>query len=168
VADLVTGRELRWKAAGDETAVRIEESGNRGTLHVGERSIPYVVHARDEQGGWVEIGGKNSRFYVHRHRDEVAVWLDGRTYRLSRVQTGRTAEDNIPSGSGEVRALMPGKVLRIEVRPGDRVVEKQTVIIMESMKMESALTAPQAGTVMAVNCEVGQIVEMGAILVIIE
>ena len=63
---------------------------------------------------------------------------------------------------------MPGKVLRIDVRAGDTVEEKQALVIMESMKMESALRAPKAGRVTAIRCEPGQIVEMGELLMLIE
>ena len=48
---------------------------------------------------------------------------------------------------GRITALMPGKILRLEVSLGDAVTENQTVATMESMKMESALHAPQGGRV---------------------
>ena len=71
------------------------------------------------------------------------------------------------TGRGEITALMPGKILRIEVKVGDTVAEKQTVAIMESMKMESALHAPKAGRVAAIHCQPGQVVEMGELLIVI-
>src|SRR5262249_16505419 len=119
-------------------------------------------------GGWVEIDGKNQRFYIHRNADEVSVWIQGHTFRLKKVQKGQTTEQSPATGSGEVRALMPGKVLRIEVGEGDAVSEKQTVGTMECMKMETTLTAPRAGTVTAIKCQIGQVVDMGQLLVIIE
>jgi len=48
------------------------------------------------------------------------------------------------------------------------VSEKQTLVTMESMKMETAMAAPRAGKVTAVKCQVGQTVDMGELLVIIE
>lgn len=161
----MTGRELHWKAAGSDIVVRIEESGGLGTFHIGDRAIPFGVRGE----GWIEIAGRNLRFHVHRHRDEYSVWLGGHTYRLTRIHPGAKAlEQGSASGSGEVRAVMPGKVLRLEVAVGDTVTEKQAVVIMESMKMESSLQAPKAGTVTAIGCAAGQVVEMGALLVTIE
>ena len=118
---------------------------------------------RDASGGWIEIDGKTQRFYVYRKHDEVEVWIGGRTYRLSRMQKGQESD-----GSGEIRALMPGKISRIDVSAGERVAEKQPLVIMESMKMETTLTAPRAGTVSAVKCQVGQVVEMGDLLVVVD
>jgi 3-methylcrotonyl-CoA carboxylase alpha subunit len=117
---------------------------------------------RDATSGWIEIDGKLQRFYVHRKRDEVEVWIGGRTYRVARIQKGPELD-----GSGEIRSLMPGRIRRIEVSAGQAVAEKQPLVIMESMKMETTLAAPRAGTVVEVKCQVGQIVEMGELLVIV-
>ena len=137
----------------------------RGVFQFDGRAIPFVVHDRE----WIEIDGKSHRFFVHRQPHEVTVWLDGRTYRLPRTQKGAQALGHaFAAGSGEVRSLMPGKVLRIDVRVGDTVAEKQTVVVMESMKMESPLMAPRAGSVTAVQCAVGKIVEMGELLIVID
>jgi len=123
----------------------------------------FMTVDRDATGGWIEVDGKKQRFYVHRKRDVVEVWIGGRTYRVSRVQKGPESD-----GSGEIRALMPGRIRRIEVKAGERVAAKQPLVIMESMKMETTLTAPRDGIVAEVKCQVDQIVEMGELLVVVE
>lgn len=52
-------------------------------------------------------------------------------------------------------------VLKIEVAPGDRVEEGDTLIVLESMKMEIPVSAPRAGTVAAILVREKQIVEEG-------
>jgi acetyl-CoA carboxylase biotin carboxylase subunit len=113
-----------------------------------------------------------------RDRVRADVWSAG-PWRHSSGQTVPFHRDSDPkhkaqpqhvsmtSGSGEVRALMPGKILRVEVAPGDTVAEKQTVAIMESMKMESSLHAPKAGRVAEVRCKQGQVIDMGEIIMVI-
>src|SRR5690348_11833867 len=91
--------------------------------------LQYKLLGPDE----IEIAGKRHRFYVLHHRDSSTVWLDGRTYYLPQVRNSASGHAS-SSGSGEVTALMPGKLLRIEVAVGDTVSEKQPVAIMESMK----------------------------------
>jgi biotin carboxyl carrier protein len=164
----MTGREFHWQSGNREITVRIEETGERGTAYIGDRPMTFKVHDRDSTGGWVGLEGRNRRFYLYRNRDDVTVWIEGHTYRLSKIQKGQTPEGAGGPASGEIRALMPGKILRIDVAVGDQVSEKQTVVTMESMKMESALSAPRPGTVTAVKCQVGQVVDMGELLVIIE
>jgi len=60
---------------------------------------------------------------------------------------------------------MPGQVIEILVASGDAVEAGQAVIVISAMKMETSLTAPHAGTVTAVNTEVGAQVAPGDILV---
>jgi len=69
---------------------------------------------------------------------------------------------------GALTAMMPSKVIAVHVNVGDAVQAGQVVLVLEAMKMESELKAPQDGTVRAVNCKRGDSVEPGVALVIIE
>ncbi|RMF17257.1 MAG: acetyl-CoA carboxylase biotin carboxyl carrier protein subunit, partial [Alphaproteobacteria bacterium] len=71
-------------------------------------------------------------------------------------------------GPGEVVAPMPGKVLEVQVREGDRVEHEQPLLILEAMKMEHQLRAPRAGRVARLAVAVGDQVEEGALLLKIE
>ncbi len=64
-----------------------------------------------------------------------------------------------------VEAHITGKVWRVEVRPGDHVDEGDTVVILESMKMEVPVDAEEAGDVSRVLVEEGQTVSEGDPLV---
>jgi acetyl-CoA carboxylase biotin carboxyl carrier protein len=64
-----------------------------------------------------------------------------------------------------VNAHITGTVWKIEVKVGDTVSEGQTVVILESMKMEMPVESPSAGTVIAVLVKEGVAVEEGAPLV---
>jgi acetyl-CoA carboxylase biotin carboxyl carrier protein len=68
----------------------------------------------------------------------------------------------------DVAAQITGTVWKVQVQVGDRVEPDQTLVILESMKMEMPVEAPQAGTVTAVHVQEGQAVEEGAPLVTIE
>jgi acetyl-CoA carboxylase biotin carboxyl carrier protein len=65
----------------------------------------------------------------------------------------------------QVKAHITGTVWKIEVKVGDAVTEGQTVVILESMKMEMPVESPSAGQVSAVLVKEGQSVEEGAPLV---
>jgi biotin carboxyl carrier protein len=164
----MTGRELHWRTGGLDFSVRIEESKNQGVFHVGQRAIPFRVIELNSNGGRVEMNGRMFDYYVHRSHNIHTVWFNGRTYRLARTEKGRLLEAAPNASPGVVTAIMPGKIIRIEVAAGSTVSEKQPVIIMESMKMESTLLAPKAGRVAQVQCGVGQVVEAGEILMTIE
>jgi len=62
---------------------------------------------------------------------------------------------------------MPGKVVRVLVRPGGVVKAGQTLVIMESMKMETDIAAPMDGVVETVRVNDGDVVAQGDLLVTI-
>jgi biotin carboxyl carrier protein len=74
------------------------------------------------------------------------------------------------AAAGEVRvtAPMPGRVLRILVKPGDEVAARQGLVVVEAMKMENEIGAPKAGRIKEVAASAGQSVESGRLLVVIE
>ena len=65
----------------------------------------------------------------------------------------------------EIRAPMPGLVLRITVEAGQEVAAGDTLLVLEAMKMENAIKAPAAGVVAEVHVGQGVAVEKGALLV---
>lgn len=67
-----------------------------------------------------------------------------------------------------VQSEVTGTVWKVEVRPGDAVQAEQTLVILESMKMEIPATAPAAGTVAQVLVQEGEAVAEGQDLVVIE
>lgn len=70
-----------------------------------------------------------------------------------------------PTGSGETfPAPMPGTVLRIDAKVGDTVTANQGVLILEAMKLENEIVAPQAATITEIFVTAGQAVEAGQAL----
>jgi acetyl-CoA carboxylase biotin carboxyl carrier protein len=67
-----------------------------------------------------------------------------------------------------VQAHITGTVWKVEVNVGDEVDEGDTVVILESMKMEMPVEAEDAGTVKEIKCEEGQSVQEGDVLVLLD
>jgi len=67
----------------------------------------------------------------------------------------------------EVKAHITGTVWKIEAKPGSKVSEGDTVIILESMKMEMPVEAEDEGVVREIRCEEGQAVSEGDTLVVL-
>jgi pyruvate carboxylase subunit B len=64
--------------------------------------------------------------------------------------------------------MMPGRIISVSVRVGDKVTAGQAVLVMESMKMENTITAPKAGTVTAIAVSAGDSVQHGQTMIEIE
>ena len=97
---------------------------------------------------------------------ELHLWLDGDLFLFQRSDpsTGpgwRRSGAATREGSADILAPMPGAVLEVLVCEGSQVERNQTVVIMESMKMELLITAPRDGIVRRVSVQPGQQVERG-------
>jgi acetyl-CoA carboxylase biotin carboxyl carrier protein len=68
----------------------------------------------------------------------------------------------------DVEAHITGTVWKIEVEVGDTVAEGDSVVILESMKMEMPVEAEDPGTVKEIRCEEGQSVSEGDVLVVLD
>ena len=67
-----------------------------------------------------------------------------------------------------VEVPITGKILSVNVKPGDAVKEEDVLCILESMKMENPILAPVSGTIAQVGIAVEQIVKPGDIVAVIE
>jgi biotin carboxyl carrier protein len=67
-----------------------------------------------------------------------------------------------------VEVPLTGKIIKVEVKQGDKVKEGDTLIILESMKMENPIVAPVDGTVSKVGVAVNQVVKTGDTVAVID
>jgi biotin carboxyl carrier protein len=81
---------------------------------------------------------------------------------------GRGAGAAQAAGTQQVLAPMPGKVVKVLVKPGDEVKARQGLVVVEAMKMENELRSPKDGRVREVLVAEGASVEAGRPLVVVE
>ena len=105
-------------------------------------------------------------------RGELLVTLAGRMVAatVNGRRTGRAGADSGAGTHGEqsITAPMPGRVVRVLVKPGDEVAARQGVVVVEAMKMENELRSPKAGRVKDVHVTPGTSVEAGRVLLVVE
>ena len=83
------------------------------------------------------------------------------------VADARRAKIAAPARAGNdaapvtIRSPIPGRVVKLLVKPDEAVKPGQTVVVLEAMKMENELRSPRAGRVSAVRCAEGTAVEAG-------
>jgi biotin carboxyl carrier protein len=120
----------------------------------GRRSIEAVVLPRAASSG----------FDVHIDGFHIPVHLKGGLGRRTRdIGAGGRG-----SGPQRLTAPMPGKILRVLVKPGDAVKARQGLVVVEAMKMENELRAAREGQVREVLVAEGQSVEAGTALVVVD
>ena len=109
---------------------------------------------------------------------ELTVHVNGVAVRLTVIESGppkpwakaarrgRRGEDG--SGPLAIVALMPGRIVRVLVKPEEAVAARQPLVVVEAMKMENELRAPRAGTVADVRVAEGASVEANTVLVVLK
>jgi len=80
----------------------------------------------------------------------------------------RVPEQRVEAVAGAIRAPLPGKVLSIKCKVGYSVNVGDTVLVLESMKMENAINAPRSGRVKEIPVAEGATVALGDVLLVIE
>ncbi len=131
----------------------------------GERQ-PLPAAGEIEDGGDLiaEIGGLRTRATIVRAGDEIWVMAGGHVHRLVVIDPAAQASLQEAEG-GSLQAPMPGRVIAVNVRGGDSVRRGATLLVLEAMKMEHAVTAPTDGVIARVHYAAGEQVEEGATLV---
>jgi biotin carboxyl carrier protein len=152
---MTTERELE---VGGEALV--PESG--WTLTWEDRVHGRAVMRRGHQveGVLVEGGPSSWVVTVRGRRIEVTA----RSHR-ERLLAATAEQSRRRHGSAEVRATLPGLVVRVAVEVGDDVTEGSSLVTVEAMKMQNEIRAPRSGWVSAVEVAEGQTIASGAVLV---
>ena len=111
------------------------------------------------------VDGKSYESYVYETEEGWQVLTRGRQYNLT-VEDEREKRLRAAAGSGvaeageyHLKAPMPGLVVSIPVAEGDKVENGQTLVILESMKMQNELKSPKAGVVGRIRVKQGETVE---------
>ncbi|HVT35282.1 MAG TPA: biotin/lipoyl-containing protein [Nevskiaceae bacterium] len=153
-----------FKLGDAEHNVELSRAARGYRLHIGERVVP-VALANDE----LVIGGQRKRVVIATRGDDVFVHVEGEAFQLHYEHPlERLAHQGAGAADDVIRAPMPGSVVSVAVKPGDTVTRGQTVLVMESMKMETTLTAPRDGVIEAVGYAVAQTFDRDAVLIKLE
>ena len=112
----------------------------------------------------VKVNGKS---YAVKMESDARVKVNGKYYDID-VQKGIESKASDSSRVGEeIKAGLPGNVLRIEVSEGQEVAEGDVLLVVEAMKMETEVKSPKAGTVNSILVSQGDKVVTGQAMVVI-
>jgi acetyl/propionyl-CoA carboxylase alpha subunit len=142
-----------FKLNGREYNVELSRSRDGYNLHVDGRTLPV---------------GEVPALVVTRG-DDVFVHLDGEAYQLTYEHPlERLAHQGQGAAEDALRAPMPGSLVIVHAKPGQKVAKGEALLVMESMKMETTLTAARDGVVAAVHFAPGQTFDRDAVLLNLE
>ncbi len=130
------------------------------TIDGSEAQLPEVsVESEGKTGrAIVTIDGSRRVAYVARSGDTWWLHIDGRAHEVTLHEQGSSSSTD----EGSLKAPMPGTVLQVLAKVGQRVREGQHLMTLEAMKMEHKVVAPKAGEITKVNYSEGERVDMGS------
>ena len=166
-----------------------DQAGSRlaGLPLVDGRPTELLLRPRDAQRAILDIGGGPDAV---RHRvvlGAVAIGRDGVARREVLVDGWRIEVEVEPerraalreraqrigaaaahTGPLEVRAVIPGRIVAVNIEPGEVIEAGQQLLVIEAMKMQNEVRSPHAGTVARIAMAAGDAIEVGDVLVVIE
>ncbi|MBI2914149.1 MAG: biotin/lipoyl-binding protein [Chloroflexi bacterium] len=162
---VIQGQEFEVQPGADAVAVgetqyatRLVRNANIVTVYVNERPFNVQLPPTLAEEGPIKLLVDAK---------EYAVELKGRAAaRPASRAAGRRAAPS--AGAGAITSQMTGRIIRVNVKPGDEVKEGDILLIVEAMKMENEIAAPMAGTVKEVAVAAGARVSEGDLLIVLE
>lgn len=151
---------------GDETECWLSHDGTDMILNTPGGAIPCQLDPTGTTGGYVlRVQGRAQNVRLAVGPDATFVHVNGKTYAIGRVDPAeRLAGNDSGAASDRIVAPMPGVVVSVNAKPGDQVEEGQTLLVIESMKLETSLTAPRDGVVAEIPFAAGDSFGLKAIL----
>lgn len=151
---------------GPEQTIALNYGSGPSTLVIGERELAFTIAPRD--GGFdLTLDGVKS---------SVAAVIDGHELYL-RTRNGRFdlhwvdpfgGETEEQVGADKIAAPLPGTVVAVLAEEGATLEKGAAILTLEVMKMEQTLRAPYAGVLKSIKCKVGDIVQEGVELAVVE
>jgi len=142
---LVNGKEIQW----DITTIQ------EGYFHI-------LLKGKSYRAEVVEMDAAAKRFVLKVNGRQYPVILKDR-FDLLLEKMGMNT--NTGARVNHVRAPMPGLIIQLKVKDGDKVEAGDTLLILEAMKMENIIKAPGDATVKSVKVKMGEGVEKNQVLI---
>ena len=147
---------------------------NDGSLELEGEHMSATLHPSGSTEAQMSLDGMRHRVYVRRTRAGWRIHTRGRTFEVTvedeRTRVIRELGGGMASRSNapEVRAPMPGLIVRVLVDSGQEVEAGDGMLVIEAMKMENELKAEGDGSVGQIHVKPGQTVDKGDLLVSFE
>lgn len=165
---LVEGKTYPVKVDVDEGG---QEKADSFKAVVGEKEYRFNVSRISPNCFSLLFGNKSRIVYAAETDDKIYIHINGRVIKLENATGDQKtfSKDSLEFGiKDEVTTSMPGKVVKILVKKGDKVQAKQPLVIVESMKMENEIGSPADGIVKSIHFGPGDLVEPGQPIIKLE
>lgn len=110
--------------------------------------------------------GQQKPFSAYRQGEQIQIWYQGEYFELKAL--ARQGGEQEGPADNQILAPLTGKVIEVHAKPEQAVAKGEPLVILESMKMETVLSAPADASVLKIHCAAGEQVSNGQLLIELE
>lgn len=164
-------KEFFYEANHEKFKVTIQKVGeNVWIANVNNRELKIHIDDRQSTRLDVRINGRGYHCHVDIQGNDRFISWRGSSYALRKLES---LNDQVVISQSvtekmidpEIRAPMPGRIVKVNVKEGEKVLVKQPLMILEAMKMEFVITSPTEGNVQKVFYKENDQVDLGNTLI---
>jgi biotin carboxyl carrier protein len=170
---LGTDAPVKYLTTINDTTFEIEIQNDGSLLVNGEKREVDFLSFGDTALYSIVMDNVSYELVIEERDGEYEVLMRGRLFtgqvldERAQLVASRRSTKMVDSGEISIRAPMPGLIVAIPVTEGQEIKSGETIVVLESMKMQNELKAPRDGIVQRISVEAGQSVEMNKLLVTI-
>lgn len=146
-----------------------EKVKNDMLVSIGDKTYRVSVEFINSDEILLNIDGKVHNVIVNTNALFYSVYVGGKFFKVEKKSVSQIlgAKGGKPKRS-DVKTSMPGKIVKVYVKEGERVKEGQAVLVLEAMKMQNEIKSPHSGTVTKIARDAGESLEAGTLLFTVE
>jgi acetyl/propionyl-CoA carboxylase alpha subunit len=146
-----------------------EKSRNEVLVSVGKKKHRVSVEFITPDEVLLNIDGKVHEVIINSNSFSFSVYVNGRFFKIEKKSISQILErEAVRPRKRDIVTSMPGRIIKVFVREGERVGEGQAVLVLEAMKMQNEIKSPQSGTITKIIPKAGDSVEAGSLLFSVE
>ena len=153
-----------------EFKLSLEEKSKKELLvSIGKKKHHVSVEFITPDDVLLNIDGKIHEVIINSNSLSYSVYVNGRFFKIEKKSISQIlGREGVKQRKRDIVTSMPGRIIKVFVREGEKVGEGQAVLVLEAMKMQNEIKSPQSGTVTKIIPKAGDSVEAGSLLFSVE
>jgi len=146
-----------------------EEVGNEIAVSLGKKQYRVSVEFISGDEILLNIEGRIHNVIVNSNTLFYSVYVNGRFFKIEKKSASQIlGKKGAKLKKRDIKTSMPGRIVKVFMKEGDKVKEGQAVLVLEAMKMQNEIKSPQSGIITKINPTAGDYVEAAALLFSVE
>ena len=153
-----------------EYRLNVEEKvGNEIVVSLGKKQFRVSVEFISGDEILLNIEGRIHNVIVNSNTLFYSVYVNGKFFKIEKKSvTQILGRKGTKLQKRDIKTSMPGRIVKVFMKEGDKVKEGQAVLVLEAMKMQNEILSPKAGKVKDIRVQVGATVNSNDVMIIIE